>query len=567
MRNLLLLDWIRAMGERRRTHWVADFETTTTADDCRIWVWGIVNLDSRLSLGDVQWDTSMDSFVDECKQRNSVVYFHNLAFDGSFILDWLFRNGYTHTGDRPGKRQFATLISNMGKFYSMTVQWDNGKTTEFRDSLKKLPFSAANVAKAFKLEETKGEIDYDAPRPVGYVPSPAEIDYLARDIIIIAKAMKTQLDAGMNKLTVGADSLAEFKAITGKKLYDKMFPVLPASMDAEIRAAYRGGFAYADKRFAGKPTGPGRVYDVNSLYPSVMYDELLPYGEPVYCDGLPEVSELYPLFIVSITFTAKLKPDHIPCIQVKGSSFFLATEYQRNIKEPVTMTCTNVDLDLWNDHYDMDILSYNGGWQFMGIHDVFNDFIDKWMHIKATSDGGMRVLAKLQLNSLYGKFATNPDVTPKIPIMEDNHVKLVTGDPESRDPIYTALGVFITAYARDKTIRAAQTHYDTFAYADTDSLHLLIAEDSNQLDIHPSNLGAWKFEYAFQSGLFIQAKRYSEQLADGSYVTHVAGLPEKIAHQLTFEDFSNGKRFAGKLVPRRVPGGIVLEDVGFTFGG
>jgi hypothetical protein len=297
-----------------------------------------------------------------------------------------------------------------------------------------------------------------------------------------------------------------------------------------------------------------------------MYDRLLPYGEPVYAPGLPRADADYPLFIVSITFTAKLKPGHVPCIQVRGTSMFLATEYQTHIKEPVTLSCTNVDLALWQEHYDLQILAFNGGWRFHGVTGLFTDYIDKWMEVKATNTGALRALAKLMLNSLYGKFATNPNITPKVPVFDDdnNVVKLVMGADDTKDPVYTAMGAFITAYARDITIRAAQDNYDVFAYADTDSLHLLTTEAPVGLEIDDHKLGTWKREYQFAEALFVRAKAYIERLDTGEHVTHVAGLPDRIAHSMTIADFTNGRRFAGKLQPKRVPGGMVLEDVGFT---
>jgi hypothetical protein len=229
----------------------------------------------------------------------------------------------------------------------------------------------------------------------------------------------------------------------------------------------------------------------------------------------------------------------------------------------------------------MDILSYNGGWLFFAQRGTFKDYIDKWNEVKANSEGGQRALAKLLLNSLYGKFATNPDITGKVPVFEDNIVKLKMGEPETREPVYTAMGVFITAYARDKTIRAAQESYPVFAYADTDSLHLLTNTDPDGLWVDAKALGAWKFEYAFDRALFIRAKTYIEHLnsahhhspehchmeAHGAWCeheTHVAGLPVQIGEKLTIEDFIGGRRFEGKLTPLRVPGGIVLQDVGFT---
>ena len=551
---------------KKRLNYVADFETTTDPEDCRVWGWGIVNAEKVQSINDVRIGGGMGSFIEVVQELSpAIVSFHNLKFDGPFIIDWLYRNGFelSRSGElRPG--QFETLISNMGAWYSFTVCWENGKRTEFRDSLKKLPMPVARIAKAFDLPVAKGEIDYDAPRPVGHIPTPEEEHYIRLDVFIVAMALKLGLDQDMTKLTVGADSLAEYKGIIGAKVFERLFPILPDDMDYEIRQAYRGGFTYADERHLKKPTKPGITYDVNSLYPSVMYDRVLPFGEPIFVPGLPEVTEKHPLFIVSLTFTAKLKKKHIPCIQIKSSSQFSPTEYQKVIAEPVTLMCTNVDLALWEEHYDLDILSYNGGWKFKGKSGFFNSYIDKWMEIKANSTGGMRELAKLHLNSLYGKFATNPDVTGKYPVMEDNVVKLKLGEPETRDPVYTAMGVFITAYARDVTIRAAQENYDSFAYADTDSLHLIRDTEPDNLNIHPSNLGAWKREYAFSSALYIRAKQYLELKEDGEYEVHIAGLPRQIAQEVTFADVESTRTFHGKLVPRRVPGGIILEDTDFT---
>lgn len=541
---------------------VADFETTTDPNDCRVWLWGMYELgNDRFIHGN-----NIDSFIIRSSWQNSTVYFHNLGFDGFFIMDWLLNNGFTRSVDKftPRKGQFISIIDNAAKWYELRVRWENGKTTTFRDSLKKIPMTVANVAKAFGLPMSKGDIDYHMFRPKGYKPTPEEIDYVKRDCQIVALALIQQLGQGMKRLTVGSDSLNEFTTLMGgKTAFERLFPVLAPEVDADIRHAYRGGFTFVNPKFQGFITRGGRVYDVNSLYPFIMYERMLPYGEPEYCEGLPTATDDYPLFIVSVTFTAKLKPGHIPCIQVKGSPHFVATHYQNVIEESVTLYATNVDLALWHEHYDMDVLSYNGGYRFKGAQGLFNRFIDKWSKIKADSEGGMRTIAKLFLNSLYGKFATNPDVTGKVPVLRDGVVQLVKGPQETRNPVYTAMGVFITAWARDLTVRAAQAHFDVFAYADTDSLHMLVDDDPESLEIHPTRMGAWKHELTFESALFARAKCYTE-FADGEYHTHIAGLPVQVAKSVTFDSFLTEQTFSGKLVPKRVPGGVVLTDTTFA---
>lgn len=554
-----------------RKNFVADFETTTDPKDCRVWAWGLCDVSKVESTEYVDHEMPIGidiaSFLDVCSSENANIYFHNLAFDGSFIVDYLLRNGYKHVKDDPKANEFATLISKLGMWYSIRVKWDNGTISEFRDSYKKIPLRVEEIPKSYGLKETKLDLDYDdnASRPIGHELTEEEIRYLKADIVIVAKVIALQLEQGMTKLTVGSDSLYEYKKIVGNKMFAKLFPTFNLSMDAEVRQAYRGGFTYAADKYKGRIVGPVRVYDVNSLYPSVMRFCPLPYSLPQFYPAGPVKNPEYPLWISSITFTAKLKKDHIPCIQVRNSSRFVMTEYVKVIKEPVTLTCTNVDFDLWQSQYDINIISFNGTWQFKAKMGMFDEYIDKWMAVKAVSTGGLRQIAKLHLNSLYGKFATNPNVTPKIPVLEEDNIVHLRADAEKmRKPVYTPVGVFITAWARDKTIRAAQENYDIFAYADTDSLHLITDHDPDNLEIHPTELGKWANEANFKEGIFKRAKQYTELDYDGIYHTHIAGLPKDAQRYVKFDDYFEGREFDNKLVPQRVPGGIVLRKTTFT---
>ena len=92
---------------------VADFETTTDPDNCYVWAYAIteVNNQSNTIVG-----TSIDEFMEWCSEskENHKVFFHNLKFDGQFIMQWLFHNGFTHTTDNKEKatKTFNTFISD-----------------------------------------------------------------------------------------------------------------------------------------------------------------------------------------------------------------------------------------------------------------------------------------------------------------------------------------------------------------------------------------------------------------------------------------------------------------------
>lgn len=589
---------------------VADFETTTDPSDVRVWGVGAVHIDS---LETAFIDNSLDKFMFWLATKHTVCYFHNLKFDGEFIIYWLLTNGFKYSTKHENKT-FETLITDDGLFYSITVYFEKlnkkYKKVTFYDSLKKLPFKVATVAKAFELEDSKLLIDYDEHRPIGHQLTEKEKQYIIVDCRIIAAALKIQLGKGLTRMTNASDALNGYKEITSKKYFEKWYPVLPVELDGDIRLAYKGGFVYLNPKYKNYRGLKGVTLDVNSLYPWVMYTKLLPYGYPMFFEGEPVHDENYPLFIVRISCTFKLKSNHIPTIQLKNNRSYVETEYltssvtKDGVDLPVEMTLTNVDLSLFLEHYEVEDLVYICGWKFKGKQGLFKDYIDYWMHIKETETGALRQLAKLMLNSLYGKFATNPKARKKIPTLdsETGVVRYVLDEPEIREPVYTAMGAFITAYAREKTIRSAQSVYDRFIYADTDSLHLIGWEIPEELEIHPSKLGAWKNEGEFVDSKYLRAKTYMESVRESKidtlknycitlnrtfdvwredgYILYIntkvtcAGMPDNVKYGfedkgvvyegVTYNTFNPGQTFEGKLVPRRYPGGIVLEKSTFT---
>lgn len=544
---------------------VADFETTTTPGDVRVWAVCAVDIDS---IETVHIGNSIHDFMEWLSGRNTVCYFHNLKFDGEFILHYLLTHGYTYS-DTHKPKTFETLITDDGIFYSITVYFSKEnkkyKKVTFYDSLKKLPFKVSVISKAFELEDEKLSIDYDAPRPPGHVLTEEEKQYIVNDCRIVAQALKIQFAQGLKKMTNASDAMNGYKAIISRERFEKWFPVLPLELDGDIRRAYKGGFVYLNPEHRGREGLQGITLDVNSLYPSVMYYSLLPYSYPMYFEGAPDPDEKYQLFIARLACEFEIKPGHIPTIQLKNNRAFIETEYLTDSNgEIVEMTLTNVDLKLFLEHYNVYNLVYICGWKFKGVTGMFKDYIDHWMHIKETTTGALRQLAKLMLNSLYGKFATNPKARKKIPVLDsDGVVRYVLDDPELREPVYTAMGAFITAYAREKTIRSAQAVYDRFIYADTDSLHLIGYDVPEGLEVHPTQLGAWKNEGCFTNSKFIRAKTYMETV-DGVTKVTCAGMPDNVKEAVTYENFNSGSTFTGKLMPRRYPGGIVLEKTTFT---
>lgn len=558
------LGWLDSEGDMKC--YTADFETTTDLDDCRVWAWAVCDIDNP---DDIVRGIDMASFIDHCeKLANCKMYFHNLGFDGAFIIDWLERNSWLWTNKKPAWHHYKTLISDMNQVYAVELYFSEKRYVKIYDSYKIVPLSIANMAKSYNLPILKGSIDYTAKREVGHELTDEEIKYIDNDVQIAAMVLKKFFDEHLNHMTAGSNALYDYKqGCGGHRKFRYAYPVLTEEEDAFIRRAYRGGFTYVNPKYAGKRVGSGLVFDVNSLYPSVMAaveGELLPFGKPKWFDGEPEQDEMRPLWVASITCVFKLKSEHVPSLQIKDNWRFKPTQYITDSDGMVTLTLTNVDWQLMLQQYDVEWYQFNGGYTFEASTEQFKDYVNKWTEVKiqAGKDGnmGLRSIAKLMLNSLYGKFATRTTVVGRRPVLDPKHDCIVYEDiePEERDPVYLPVGVFITSWARYKTITSAQSVYSRFVYADTDSLHLAGTEMPD-LKIDDFKLGFWAHESTFTDAKFLGAKCYAEEI-DGELVVHVSGMPSRCHKEVTLDNFEIGARYYGKLYTRRVKGGIVLVE-------
>ena len=595
--------------------YVGDFETATwIEDETYVWAWSLCEIGNE---SNIHFGNNIDSFFEYVRsEHNPEIYFHNLKFDGEFIIYYLLSNGFKHIEDRKNKESntFTTLISDMGQFYSIEVFFEvkgkNVKKVKFFDSLKIIPFSVDQIAKSFNLEISKLKLDYDKVRSQNHIMTEEEKAYISNDVKIVSQALNVLFKQDLKKMTEGSNALNDFKAIITKNRFNHYFPELTKEADKDIRKAYKGGFTYLNPCFQNQITGEGVVLDVNSLYPSIMRSErLLPFGEGIFFEGKYEDDKVYPLYIQSFTCSFEIKKGMIPTIQLKDKHYkwyFMPNEYIESSKdEIVNLVLTNVDMKLFFEHYDVYDLKFLNGWKFKGISGIFNDYIDKWIKVKNEStisgNKGMRTLAKLMLNSLYGKFATSLEAKSKIPYLSDDGIVHYTITPEKdKKGIYIPMGVYITSYAREVTIRTSQKikdysiqkyGKDLYCYSDTDSIHTLLPIEELKLfcEIDDVRLGAWKPESYFEEAKFVRQKCYVEKFK-GEYNITCSGLPKKcmykkegsdklyykrfeeiktgkieeVEHEFNIKDFEVGFTSSGKLTYKHVKGGVKLVNTEFT---
>lgn len=282
-----------------------------------------------------------------------------------------------------------------------------------------------------------------------------------------------------------------------------------------------------------------------------------------------------------------------------------------NLQEAtITMTLTETDFKLLLLHYELVDFEILDGCYFDARIGIFDEYIEKYKKIKLENKGAKRELAKLFLNNLYGKMASSPASNFKVAyVREDKTIGFRSQLANDKQPGYIAVGAAITSYARNFTIRAAQCNYygvdkPGFIYADTDSIHCdLSPEQFKGIKVHPKNFCCWKQESSWDIGFFIRQKTYIEHVVAEDlipvehpyYNVKCAGMPERCKalfiksvegydkseedgmtdEQLDFlyedkehtilkkrkiTDFDTGLTVPGKLLPKRIQGGVLLKD-------
>ena len=624
-----------------------DFETTVYdgQEYTEVWAAAIVELNTE----EVKIFHSIGEFFEyvfslDC---NVMLFFHNLKFDGEFILYFLqaklkYRQAIkTENGDlrtakfltksKMPENSYTYSISGMGQWYRMTIRHGKKQVIEIRDSLKLLPFSVKEIGRSFATKHKKLEMEYRGYRYAGCEITPEEKEYIANDVMVVKEALEIMFQEGHTKLTIGSCCLNEYRNMIGSSTYLYYFPNIYKITDPVegvdnagewVRKCYRGGWCYVAKGKENRVFENGCTCDVNSLYSYVMSSasgNRYPIGKPTFWNGnfIPkEAVSNSRYFFIHVKTRFYLKEGYLPFIQLKNTLVYgfhtmLETSdveingtYYRELTgangepEPCRpdLYMTMTDLMLFLKHYRHEDFEIIDGCWFESRIGLFDGYIEKFKKIKMESKGAKRTLAKLFLNSLYGKMAAGTNSNFKIGVLNDDRIEYLTVLENEKEPGYIPCGAAITSYARCYTITAAQANYHGvekpgFIYADTDSMHLDLTPDKVKgIVTDDKEFGAWKIESCWDKGLFVRQKTYIEHITEENltpverpyYNLKCAGMPERskslfiasieqnynencefpefVRKKRTMSDLRLGLEVPGKLIPKRITGGIVLTE-------
>lgn len=397
------------------------------------------------------------------------------------------------------------IVSKKGRFFSFSVQIDKDNVIKF--------FEISNLLRdgyRMILDKTKS------------------LDMQLLDILRMYDSH------GLCAITAGGASMSAYAGGAWSWYYGK-FPQLKPETKKLLHDGYIGGLMLNHEGRYGKSID----IDCNSMYPSILRDEFLPYGTPEEYAGKYEEDRDMPLHCDELTFRAELKHGGYPFLA--DNRGFDGNARLESTHGYITKTLTDIDQKLLFENYDVSVYRYVRGWKFRQSKGFFQSFIDDWGAMKQRETGNKRQMAKLIMNALVGKMASLPKGAVLLPTSQDGvTLDWIVGrrDESNLKTDYLPIPMWVNAYARRKLIDVCRANADRLIYANTDGCILSGWETPAHCDIHSVELGKWKIAAKYDRLTILGMNRYQGWRDDGGVDVCMAG--NLFSEPIPYDQFRHG---------------------------
>jgi len=522
--------------------------------------------------------------LDLSKGKRIIIYVHFLSYEFQFIKDFLDIIDL-FAKDKRKVMKFSTECFEFRCSYFLS----NMSLSKFCENSK--------LCTHYKLVD---EYDYKIVRTYETVLTNTELAYCYNDVRGLCECIDTMLLED-NILTLPLTNTGyvrrEFRAKMKTKNNRTQFvkTALTSKEYSMLRRAFRGGNTHASRFKAGKILKDVHSFDIASSYPTCMITDDFPIGKftAVTLDTQIKLDKYCAEYCVVMDvefFNIKLKDNiAIPYIDIahclKHSA--IKNDNGRVLKaDYITMTLTNIDLDIIRRTYDYDGLNVVQAMYSMRgklpleFRDTLMSFYKLKTELKGIDDKEYEYMkSKNRVNSGYGMTVTAIDHSD---IEYENHewFELKPDITESLEKYYKnrnnflsyQWGVFVTANARNHLQILIDKVNNDIVYIDTDSIkftgnhnlqhfvyenkkleQLAIDNDIPAFAVNKEGekmyLGIWDYEGKYEEFKTLGAKKYcftkynkKQELIFG---TTVSGMSKKLGAIAigNIDNFQIGKTF------------------------
>lgn len=508
---------------------IVSFDIETHSEENKFYLGGIYSKEEGYKPFYNQ-DAFIKEFLKNKYYGNTYVIATNLGFDlvGTFYNKEMWN--------------YLNIVMNSGRMIFVNITSKNLKKLTFIDSFNFAPFSVEKMGKILNLPKLK------SPKALGKIPKNKEERkeleiYNKRDCEVTYYFMKLLSEGFFNaggklKTTIASTAMDIFRRKYLRRKIKKESAVLGFDIEPLIFRSYYGGRTEVFKR--GK-IGKMKMYDVNSLYPSVMIKEYpLPDSVEYKEFGSIDIIKKYEGVSEVEIFCPKMKYP------------LLATRFDNKLIFPTGLlkgVYTNVELRKalqlgYKIKEIRQVVYYKK--TFYPFKEYVTDLYNKRKELKKQKNPN-ELVYKLLLNSLYGKFAQknltettffnkdflndkeieNINKMQEGVIMKDDHNGMIIEKKKCEESfVLPILSSYTTAYARivihDYIVKGEAY------YCDTDSII------TNKILPESTALGKMKVEHEILEGVLVRPKMYYlKTLVDKEVkeVIKLKGVPKKLIYK------------------------------------
>lgn len=430
----------------------------------------------------------------------------------------------------------AAITRKKGMFTSIT-------TLNFTDSSALLPHSLGSLTQAFGVEHKKQTFDYESITRI----TPELIEYLKYDCVGLYEVLQAFKNwplirqAGM-KTTMASQALEVLRTFLEEPVQG-----LGKNFDLFVRDSYVGGRTEPFKPAFSKEYSKStlKCYDVNSLYPYVM----LMNEFPSKCIGYAMEYDSSVMGFWDATVEVP-KDTYIPPLPVMAE-----VNGQRKLVFPTgrfSGRWSTIELE-YAASVGVKIIKIGQGLTFKSGGKFFAPYIQALWDIrcKAPRDSVHNVVAKLLMNSCYGRFGLNKDkeeivfddgslglsILRELTTPCGKTVRLMTRPKTINTYTNVAVAAWVTSLARihmHKLYMQCGDRGSRLWYTDTDSLFTDVNLPVSE------GLGGLKLEYECDSAYFLLPKTYLAENMNGDKAFKkivMKGFDKKKIQHFTADDF------------------------------
>lgn len=504
------------------------------------------------------------------KYRGYSIYAHNLSrFDIIFLFKYI---AYLHNIEG---YKVSPIIKD-GDIISINIKNNKGINITFKDSYLLLEASLLSLSKTFNCRDLKGTepilIENKSLSPEECYYTQDNFSHYSKDVKIcnnFAEWREEIQDYCRKDCTVLHEVLSKFNELIYNKfllriedyptisslsfaIYRRHYlpinkvPVTTGKVFDFIKDSYTGG---STDMFL--PEGKNLYcYDVNSLYPFIMRNNLFPIGKINEFEGdINILKDIYWIGDVDITTKSDLQHPYLQIHYKMNGSY-------RTISPNGSFSMKIHKPEYLNSVKDYKITIKNG--YFFKEDNIFKKFVDNLYALRMNYPKGdpMNYTCKLILNSLYGRFGMRPIITQQKFMMkneflelsskydiievldlEDSGLFVIYEDEKliNKDhKVSVGIASAVTSYARSYMSRFKNNENYKLYYTDTDSIFIDTPLSNEEIGL---DLGKFKLEYIFKEAVFLGPKIYAGITDNNEYISKVKGF--KNAKSIVFNDFKS----------------------------